>query len=70
MTPLSEAPVEKKVKKYNFKSELAKEDNRFTKEKVNNESIHTSFYLLSSLLSFPFLKPLTVFSKLNNNNNY
>ncbi len=67
MTPLSEAPVEKKVKKYNFKSELAKEDNRFTKEKVTMNQ----YILLSSLLllSFLFLKPLThCFSKLNNNN--
>jgi hypothetical protein len=34
MQKLSEAPVEKKEKKYDFKTEVAKEDSRFTKDKV------------------------------------
>lgn len=34
MKPLSEAPVEQKDKKYDFNQERAKEDGRFTKEKV------------------------------------
>lgn len=34
MKPLSQAPVEKKEKKYDFKEEVTKEENRFTKEKV------------------------------------
>jgi len=33
MEPLSQAPVEKKEKKYDFKSELAKDQGKFTKEK-------------------------------------
>jgi hypothetical protein len=40
MEPLSQAPVEKKVKKYDFKTERAKDDSNFSKDKVCGTSIY------------------------------